>query len=215
MEYRGLNSEERGSIEGDIKCLAVQLERRFDLDLSEETINAVAALVADCFVKVSVSRGERTKSISMEPVGIGTAVSKKAANLVYNLGGLLASLTPVGTNILSLVAGSEPNLPFLVSSVVLSVLSGVVLLKPFTVKLSERGAAVIWTIWKYKGRNNPVDQESLLRLTNKELRLVKRPEMELSELISLLRDLKRIRTIEEGSKPGEWVLVETVVLKRG
>lgn len=81
------------------------------------------------------------------------------------------------------------------------------------IQITERDAAVIWTMWNYItnhnklkknniGLKNCINAEMVLGLVNKELSNFKRPEMTQKELNVIIKNLETMRCIEktEGEK---------------
>ncbi len=85
--------------------------------------------------------------------------------------------------------------PWLIPLAALAVL--IKLLQISTIKLDERYAAAIWTMWQYKDENNSIEKDKILELVNKELSKFDRKEMTEEELNSILNVLEKIKCIRQ------------------
>lgn len=78
-------------------------------------------------------------------------------------------------------------------------------------ELSEREAAIIWTLWLYRDKNDCVPDSGLLEKINSELNKFGRSSISQEELNDSLSKLKEMECIEAWSQdPSKWWLCEWV-----
>jgi len=140
--------------------------------------------------------------LEMRPIGIGGGKSIKPGNILLNWRKLLVS----ASEIILTVAGAFAT-PWLIPFAGLVVLNTILSLS--TIEITERHAAVIWTIWSNRDPKNCVEGKAILKLVNKELQKYNRPKMNQKELDMVLKDLKKMKCIKE-IEENKWCLREKV-----
>lgn len=78
-----------------------------------------------------------------------------------------------------------------------------------SIKIDERHAAVIWTMWKNRDEENCIKNDKVLDLVNKNLSEYNRPIMNEKELKDILKDLEEMECIE-ATEENKWWLREWV-----
>lgn len=136
--------------------------------------------------------------------GRGRARSVKPGNVLLNFRKLLTSLAASGLAVVGAVAvpWTAPLAAIIIWDSVWSNLK---------VELSEREAAIIWTMWLNRDDDNRVSDAELLDMVNSELRKNGRSSISHQELDDSLKTLKRMQCIERSeSDPSKWWLREWV-----
>lgn len=77
------------------------------------------------------------------------------------------------------------------------------------IPITERDAAVIWTMWEEKDSEDCVKAEMVLDLVNEKLSRYSRSQMTQQEFEGIIRNLRKIKCIEE-TKENKWHLLEEV-----
>ena len=78
-----------------------------------------------------------------------------------------------------------------------------------SIKIDERHAAVIWTMWKNRDKENCIKNDKVLDLVNKDLSKYNRLMMNEKELRNILKDLEEMECIESAEE-NKWWLQEWV-----
>ena len=78
-----------------------------------------------------------------------------------------------------------------------------------SIKIDERHAAVIGTMWKNSDEENCIRNDKVLDLVNKDLSEYNRPIMNEKELKEILKNLEEMKCIE-GTEENKWWLRESV-----
>ncbi len=145
------------------------------------------------------------ESLSIRPGGVGSGASLKAGNVILDWKKLLVE----GSESLFAIVGATA-MPWLIPFVGLVVLNRVhSLLK---VEISERHAAVVWTMWSHAGAQRVFEPDELLTLVNQEVVTFDRPIFSEQELETVLTELEKMRCIEKADA-GAWRLREKVVIR--
>jgi hypothetical protein len=113
----------------------------------------------------------------------------------------------LGTSEIILTVAGAFATPWLIPFAGLVVLNTILSLS--TIEITERHAAVIWTIWSNRDPKNCVEGKVILKLVNKELQKYNRPKMNQKELDMVLKDLKKMKCIKE-IEENKWCLREKV-----
>jgi hypothetical protein len=172
-----------------------------DVDSTEVATSLVNELVS---LTPPTSSAPYVEMIVMKRDWTRGAESTKPGNLVVNFrrlivgasGGVLAA---VG------VAGAPWLAPFAFIVLVDSLWAGA------SIKVSERHAALLWTMWEHRRGGNRVAKDQVHHLINQELAKHDRPPISQGELDSALDDLVEFRCIETAaSDPEAWWLREWV-----
>jgi len=140
--------------------------------------------------------------LEMRPIGIGGGKSIKPGNILLNWRKLL-----VGASETILTVAGAVATPWLIPFAGIVVLNTILSLS--TIEITERHAAVIWTIWSNRDPKNCVEGKVILKLVNKELQKYNRPKMNQKELDMVLKDLKKMKCIKE-IEENKWCLREKV-----
>jgi hypothetical protein len=77
------------------------------------------------------------------------------------------------------------------------------------VEVSERHAAVVWTMWHNRDKDNCIEPSTVVKLVNSELLKYNRHKMNRKELNQIQKDLENMQCIEK-SDSGKWWLREWV-----
>lgn len=142
--------------------------------------------------------------LRMDSGGRGGAQSVKAGNLLLNMHKLV---TAVAGGVLAVagIAGAPWTAPFAAIMVWESVWSGL------KIDISEREAAVLWTLWTNSDGSKHVPADGLLDSVNSELAAYGRSAISQQELEDSLEALRRINCIDRsGSDRPTWWLREWV-----
>jgi hypothetical protein len=142
--------------------------------------------------------------VTMRPGGTGGGVTVKSGNVTLNMRKLIAA---IAGGVLTAVGVSQAPWTAVFGALVVwdSLYSA------GTIDLSEKEAAVMWTLWQLKDENNTVADAGLLRYVNITRRQFSRNELSQRELNSALTKLERIGTVERTSKgKSRWWLREWV-----
>jgi hypothetical protein len=140
--------------------------------------------------------------LEMRPIGIGGGKSIKPGNILLNWRKLL-----VGASETILTVAGAVATPWLIPFAGIVVLNTILSLS--TIEITERHAAVIWTIWSNRDPKNCVEGKVIQKLVNKELQKYNRPKMNQKELDMVLKDLKKMKCIKE-IEENKWCLQEKV-----
>jgi len=136
--------------------------------------------------------------LTLKPGGLGGARSSKPGNIWLNWRRLLID---GAESILTIVGAAA--VPWLIP------LAGLVvwnkLWSLLSIKIDERHAAVIWSMWKNRDEKNCIENDKILDLVNKELSEYNRPKMTEKELKDILKDLEKMECIEAIDKNKWWL----------
>ena len=142
--------------------------------------------------------------ITMQPGGRGGGRSAKAGNIFLNIQKLI---TAVAGGVITVGGAiSAPwTLPFAAIIIWDSIYSGT------NIEITEREAAVLWTLWKNRDPKCCVPNSGLLELVNTELAGYGRQSMSDQELIDILDNLVRMKCIKKSkSDSSTWWLCEWI-----
>ena len=139
---------------------------------------------------------------NIKPGGLGGAKSSKPGNIWLNWRKLLID----GAESILTIVGAVA-VPWLIPLAGLVVWNKVWSLA--SIKIDERHAAVIWTMWKNRDEENCIENDKILDLVNKELSEYNRPKMTEKELKDILKDLEEMECIE-ATEENKWWLREWV-----
>ena len=134
--------------------------------------------------------------------GLGGARSSKPGNIWLNWRKLLIDSSESILTIVGAVA-----VPWLIPLAGLVVWNKVWSLS--SIKIDERHAAVIWTMWKNSDEENCIKNDKVLDLVNKDISKYNRPIMNEKELKDILKNLEEMKCIE-GTEENKWWLRESV-----
>jgi len=142
--------------------------------------------------------------MKMDPGGEGGAESVKPGNIVLNISRLV---TAVASGVLTAVGVVE--IPW--TAVFGALVVWNTLYSAARVKISERDASVMWTLWLRRDEELTVPDAGLLKAVNAERKKHGQRPLRSTELRDALNKLKRIRSIERSSKDdSRWWLREWV-----
>ncbi|MBE9515083.1 MAG: hypothetical protein IMY79_02975 [Chloroflexi bacterium] len=136
--------------------------------------------------------------------GRGGGRSIKPGNMVLNIRKLITAVAGGGLTVVTAVAipWTAPLAAIVIWDRIWSNLK---------LELSEREAAIIWTMWMNRDDDNCVVDADLLVKVNSELAAYRRSSISRQELDDALETLKRMRCIERSrSDPSKWGLREWV-----
>ncbi len=195
-------AEKRGEIKKIIKNSLMN-----NHSLLPETSEKISETIISDFIKIKPPEEEfRLELITMSSGGKGGGSSRKAGNIRFNMRKLVKSCPEI---ILSVSGGLTH--PFLL------VLTGLVLWKTYwkdlrEIKLSEKHAAVIWTMWNNRDpKTNNIEDSEIYPLLEEELKKYNIAPMKEKDLNPILLELQRIKCIElENTKKKVWWLREWV-----
>ena len=138
----------------------------------------------------------------MKPGGLGGARSSKPGNIWLNWRKLLVD----GSESILTIVGAVA-VPWLIPLAGLVVWNKVWSLS--SIKIDERHAAVIWTMWENRDEENRIKNDKVLDLVNKDLSNYNRPMMNEKELMDISKDLEEMKCIK-GTEENQWWLREWV-----
>lgn len=139
---------------------------------------------------------------NIKPGGIGGAKSSKPGNILLNWRKLLIN----GSESILTIAGVIA-VPWLIPLAGLIIWDKICSLS--NIKIDERHAAVIWTMWHNRDKENCIKKSEVLDLVNKDLSKYNHPKMNEEELNDILKDLEAMETIES-TEENKWWLREWV-----
>lgn len=179
----------------------------------QDDVADVAANIISSFVELPPSEtSPRTpskppgilESVSMVEGGIGGAKSTKPGNLLLSMQKLFTS---VSSGVLT-IAGTLSNpwlAPFCAIVLWDSVYSGM------TTNLTEREAAILWTMWENRENENCVPHNTLLDKVNNELKIYECTLISQKELEHSLKVLEKISCIKRSRHDeSKWILIEDI-----
>lgn len=134
----------------------------------------------------------------IKPGGVGGGRSLKPGNIWLNWKKLLI----VGSESILTIAGAA-SVPWLIPLAGLVVWNKVWSL--LTIEIDERHAAVIWTLWKNRDKEDRIEHDKILNLVNEELIKYNRLPMDEKELNNILSDLEKMECIEKDEKNKWWL----------
>lgn len=126
---------------------------------------------------------------SFNPGGIGGAKSIKPGNILFNWKKLF---TLSASSTFSTLSASAH--PYLIPLAALMI--WIHLWSQMNIKLSERHAALIWSLWTNCRDNLSMKVEDLLEALNENFARYDRPNVKSTELLSLIDDLEKIRCLK-------------------
>jgi len=171
--------------------------------LSDQNCTEIFEQIINNFTNITPPEFElQYYHFSMREGGIGGGTSNKPGNILLNWKKLLVNASE---SILAI--GGATAIPWLIPFAALVVFKKIYLIS--TIEISERAAALIWTMWKNCDEEDCIEYKLIKHLVNLELSHHKRHEMEQKELDILLKDLEKMKCIKEidGNK---WWLRETI-----
>jgi hypothetical protein len=167
----------------------------------------IAAEMIEQYAYISPPEKEdlgRTEYITLNPVGRAGGRSIKPGNVRLNMRKLIVALAG-GVLTVAGVVSAPWTIPFAAIMVWDGVWSAI------GVDITERDAAVLWTMWKHRDANNYVSEDGLLSVVNAELTANGRRSISQIELDESLELLSKISCIERAiSVTGKWWLKEWV-----
>lgn len=170
---------------------------------------SAAAYVVQNFARVTPpEKGEaRLELITLDRGGIDGGTSTKPGNILLNMRKLVATLAG---GALTIVGSTHSPWTLLLGALVVwdSIYSG------SQVALSEREAAIVWTMWLKSDDKQTIPHAQLLPLVNDHLERHGRGRISPEQLADSLRILERMRCIQRsGTDPSRWWLREWVSVK--
>ncbi len=197
----------------------MKLEKRAEekkqeiLEIAKNTIaphfsnpEQLSTKIIDYFCEITPPEIDTTTTIhiicDIKPGGLGGARSSKPGNIWLNWRKLLID----GSESILTIVGAVA-VPWLIPLAGLIVWNKVWSLS--SIKIDERHAAVIWTMWKNRHEENCIKNDKVLDLVNKDLSKYNRPMMNGKELKDILKDLEEMECIE-GTEENRWWLREWV-----
>lgn len=142
--------------------------------------------------------------ITIRSGGRGGGRSVKLGNIFLNLQKLMTTLAASGLTVVGTVTvpWTAPLAAIVIWNMVWSNLK---------VELSEREAAILWTMWVNRDDDRCVGHVDLLDKVNSELQAYGRSSISRQELDDALETLKKMRCIEwSESDPSKWRLRESI-----
>jgi hypothetical protein len=175
------------------------LIQNYDIQSKEE----ISSGIINHFLKITPPETElRMEFLTIRQGGIGGGSSTKPGNIWLNWRKLLVD----GAESILTIVGAVA-VPWLIPLAGLVVWNKVWSL--LNIKIDERHAAVIWTMWKHRDEENCITKDKVLDLVNKELSEYNRPMMNEKELKDILKDLEEMECIEH-TEENKWWLREWV-----
>jgi len=129
------------------------------------------------------------KKVRLAPGGVGGGRMRSLRNLVLNWGSVLG-----GGASAAHVAATSSGPPWLLALALFPVAQQ--FFPAMSRDLSERHAAVLWTLWQHGAATNRVPDASLRRLVNESLKEYGCVSMTAKELQRVLTDLGDLRCVE-------------------
>lgn len=143
------------------------------------------------------------KAISIHEGFVGGARSTKFGNIKLNLDKLCVLSYE---SVFPIVAATHT--PWLIPFAALMIFNKLWSLQ--NIQITEREAIVIWVMWNKRDQKDcSIKTEEVLDLVNTELSSYARPQMTPQEFEIVIRNLEKMRCIEE-SKENKWHLLEEV-----
>jgi hypothetical protein len=136
--------------------------------------------------------------MTIKPGGMGGGRSSKPGNIWLNWRKLLVD----GSESILTVVGAV-SIPWLIPFAALVVWNKICSL--CNLEISERHAAVVWTMWQNRDETNCVEPSAIAKLVNTELLKYNRPKMNKKELNAILEDLKNVQCIEISDDGKLWL----------
>lgn len=159
----------------------------------------LAKKIVDSFCVITPPEtDDRMYIITIKSGGIGGGRSLKPGNIWLNWKKLLID----GSESILTIVGSA-SVPWLIPLAGLVVWNKVWSL--LTIEIDERHAAVIWTLWKNRDKENRIEHDKILNLLNEELIKYNRLPMDEKELNNILSDLEKMECIERDEKNKWWL----------
>ena len=184
---------------GELTDIVKDVIQNYDIQNKGE----ISSAIIDHFVNIAPPEEElRMELLTIGQGGMGGGSSTKPGNIWLNWRKLLVE----GAESILTVVGAVA-VPWLISLAGLVVWNKVWSLA--SIKIDERHATIIWTMWKNRDEENYIKNDKLLDLVNKNLSEYNRPIMNEEELRDILKDLEEMGCIE-ATEENKWRLQEWV-----
>jgi hypothetical protein len=181
-------------------CVTPNKERLTDSELEEITEKVANHFMTT--IPLHPEGGGLSFRIAIRPGGIGDGSSIKPGNIWLNWKQVLIE----GSESILSIAGAV-TVPWLVPLAGLVVCNRI--WSVLRIPITERHAAVIWTMWIKRDKENSIKDDAVLDSVNIELSKFNRLKMNHDELTIILKDLEGMKCIEK--KTGnKWWLRERV-----
>lgn len=203
LDYRV--QEKRNEIVELAKDVVINNIPRNVKENSNFSVYEISSKITDYFVRIDLfSLDAGSRSIFVGPGGMGGGTSKKAGNVLLDWKELFVICSDS-----ALTLAGAVSIPLLIPLAALVVWNKFYSLT--NIQITERTAAVIWTMWKNRDAKNCIENEKILDLINVELLNYNRPKMVQDELKTIIKDLEDMKCIKEIDK-NMWQLIERVVI---
>ena len=190
MKYEQRADEEKQNILEVVKNVIAQY-----VDNSEEISNEII----NNFCTITPPETEDIIQIlMMRPSGVGGGSSIKPGNIWLDWKKLLID----GSESILTIAGVIA-MPWLIPLAGLVIWNKVWSL--LTIKIDERHAVVIWSMWKNKDNENHIENNKILSAVNSELTKYNRSLMNALELDGTLKDLEKMACIKKTDNEKWWL----------
>ena len=205
MELNYKAQEKRNEVMEVVKDVIMSNETQSIEKNSNFSIQEISSMITDRFVYITpFSIETSSRSIFMEPGGMGGGTSKKTGNILLDWRELFVICSD---SVLTIVGAV--SIPLLIPLAALVVWNKYYSLT--SIQITERTAAVIWTMWKNRDIENCIRAEKILDLTNLELLSYSLPKMTQGELEIIIKDLEKIKCIEKTEENKLWLREQVIV----
>jgi uncharacterized protein YlbG (UPF0298 family) len=198
-------------VNGILQNYNIQNKEKISSIIIDHFVDDITPPETEHFVDdITPSETKLLSKLVIGPIGIGGGKSIKPGNILLNWRKLLVGVSDTILTVAEAGAGTGTGavaMPWLIPFAGLVVLDKILSL--LTIEITERHAAVIWTIWSNRDPKDCVEGKAILKLVNKELKKYNLPKMNQKELDTILEELKKLKCIKE-IEENKWCLREKV-----
>lgn len=167
--------------------------------LSDQNCTEISEQIINYFTNITPSEIEVSYSfLTTSKGGLGGGTSIKPGNILLNWKKLLVD----GSESILVIFGAIAA-PWLIPLAALVVWDKIYSMS--TIEISERHAILINTLWKNCDEEKCIEYKSIKDLVNWELSRYNRSKLEQKELDMLLKDLEKMKCIEETDENKWWL----------
>jgi hypothetical protein len=202
-------AQKRKELEGEVSKAVLDYWQGNDQQGDTSEAHLIAAKIIVNLADIDPPEKEDSGYISLfilKPGGGGGGRSFKPGNVRLNIQKLMHAVAGGAVSVMTAV-----DRPWLIPFVAIRTFND--LCTSLEVKITERDAAVLWTIWKHCDGSGFVAEDDLLNNVNSELADYGRNRISQMELDDSLTTLTKISTIERSASIiGKWKLTEGVLV---
>ena len=189
-------------------CSIIKDSEELDLlsneKLSEKKRNEISKIIFNNFCKVTSPYtlpppSEHGPKYDTHFTLSGEVFSVQPGHIILNWKKLLVD----GSESILIMAGAMAINPLLIPLASLVLLNKLQYLQ--NIKLSDKHAAIIMTIWKNMGKNDFINPSNLLDMINAYLKNNNRPTMTIEEMNNVLVDLEKMNCIGKTDNNSYWL----------